>query len=582
MSEPKVKKPGWIKSTLLQWLGVPITLMDGGFWSQLGTQSFGGQRITVNTALQLSTVWACVRLISETISTLPLFLYQTNANGSRSLVRTHQLYELLHSQPNADMTAVIFWEATVASLLLWGNSYCEIVRGAGYVTALNFLDPARMYLRRLPDGTLEYRYTEYSSLYPNQDFSGRYDGAVGGKSRIIAEGDMMHVPAFTTNGILGLSPVAYGANVIGGAVSTDFASAETFKNAMRSPGIITMDMVMSKEQRDIVREHVRRVSEEGGVMVLEKGTGFQGLTFKPEDAQLLASREFNISEICRWFRVPPYMVGHTEKSTAWGTGLEQMQIGFVTFVLAPWLRRIEQAIRKSLLTPAEKTKYFAEFSLDALLRADSVGRAALYSSYAQNGVKTRNELRALENDPPLPGGDDLTVQSNLMPISMLGRQQAAPPPVVAPPVDAGLSKERQMASEALAQALARPQPAINIDARTTIRQPDLTVNVPDQKAPDVRVEVAAPVVNVSTPMPQELPDVMEIMERVDRKFDLEKQNSVDAALNVAERERLERERVRLDERKAAPGTVLTQTIKEVVERDADGKILKVRITEVAQ
>ena len=325
----KTTEPGWIKSTLMSWLGVPIGLLDSNFWSQWNQQSWSGKRITVNTALQLSTVWACVRLISETISTLPLFLYQINPNGSRTLVRTHNLYEVLHSQPNADMTAVIFWESTIASLLLWGNSYAEIVRSGPYIVALNFLDPARMFVRRLPDGSLEYRYTDYSSLYPNQDFSGRYSGAVGGKQRIIAQPDMMHVPAFTTNGILGLSPVSYGANVFGTSIATDQSSSDTFRNAMRSPGIITMDALLKKEQREEIRAHVKKVSDDGGVMVLEKGTGFQKLTFNPEDAQLLASREFNISEICRWFRVPPYMVGHTEKSTAWGSGMEQQQIGFV-------------------------------------------------------------------------------------------------------------------------------------------------------------------------------------------------------------------------------------------------------------
>jgi HK97 family phage portal protein len=420
MSEVKVTRPGWIKSTLLQWLGVPISLINGEFWSQWSSYgSFTGKRITVNTALQLSTVWACVRLIAETISTLPLFMYQINTNGSRSLIRTHQLFDLLHSQPNGDMTAVVFWESVVASMLLWGNAYCEIVRNAGTIIALNFLDPARMFVRRLPDGSLEYRYTDWSGLYVN-------DSAIGGKTRVIAETDMMHVPAFTTNGILGLSPVAYGANVFGTSIATDQSSADTFRNAMRSPGLITMDMILKKDQREEIREHVKKVSEAGGVMVLEKGSGFQKLTFNPEDAQLLASREFNISEICRWFRVPPYMVGHTEKSTAWGTGMEQQQISFVTFVLRPWLVRIEQAVKKSLLTPVERTKYFAEFSLDALMRADSTGRAALYSSAAQNGWMSRNEIRELENLAPIAGGDELTAQSNLLPVGMLGRIPVAP------------------------------------------------------------------------------------------------------------------------------------------------------------
>ena len=136
---------------------------------------------------------------------------------------------------------------------------------------------------------------------------------------------------------------------------------------------------------------------------------------------MLETRAFHVEEICRWFRVPPFMVGHSEKSTSWGTGLEQQMIGFLTFALRPYLTRIEQGIKKSLLSPTERTKYFAEFALEGLMRADSNARAALYSSASQNGWMTRNEIRDLENRPPLSGGDELTVQSNLVPINVLGK-----------------------------------------------------------------------------------------------------------------------------------------------------------------
>lgn len=148
---------------------------------------------------------------------------------------------------------------------------------------------------------------------------------------------------------------------------------------------------------------------------------YQPLSMNPDDAQMLQTRAFHVEEICRWFRVPPFMVGHSEKSTSWGTGLEQQMLGFLTFALRPYLSRIEQGIKKSLLPPAERAKYHAEFSLEGLMRADSAGRAALYASAAQNGWMTRNEIRELENWPPVDGGDELTVQSNLVPISLLGK-----------------------------------------------------------------------------------------------------------------------------------------------------------------
>jgi HK97 family phage portal protein len=147
---------------------------------------------------------------------------------------------------------------------------------------------------------------------------------------------------------------------------------------------------------------------------------------------LLATRSFNIAEMCRWFRVPPFMVGHNDGTTPWGTGMEQQMIGFITFVLRPWCVRIEQGIRKSLLTPVERQRYFAEFSMEGLLRADSAARAAFYSSMTQNGIYTRDDCRRLENLPVRGGNaDELTVQSNLLPIEKLGQAL----PTASPPAD---------------------------------------------------------------------------------------------------------------------------------------------------
>lgn len=147
---------------------------------------------------------------------------------------------------------------------------------------------------------------------------------------------------------------------------------------------------------------------------------YQQLTLPPEDAQLLQTRSFSVEEICRWYGVPPIMVGHSEKVTAWGTGIEQIVIGFLTFSLRPLLARLEQSIRRSLIAPAERTKYFAEFAVEGLLRADSAARSAFYSTMVQNGVMTRNEVRRLENQPRVEGGDVITVQSNLIDILKLG------------------------------------------------------------------------------------------------------------------------------------------------------------------
>jgi HK97 family phage portal protein len=190
--------------------------------------------------------------------------------------------------------------------------------------------------------------------------------------------------------------------------------------------VFTVDKFLPEPQRKRFEEETRDklvgAINAGGWALLEGGMKAEAISMKPEDAQLLASRAFSVEEVCRWFGVQPVMIGHMEKSTAWGTGLEQMNLWFLTYTLRPLLKAIEQAIRMSLLNAGEKSTYYAEFNVDALLRADSAGRAALMKTMAENGLRTRNELRALDNVAPMDGGDDLTVQSNLLPIQLLGKE----------------------------------------------------------------------------------------------------------------------------------------------------------------
>lgn len=402
---------GGFKAALQNWLGQTITLKDGGFWSAyFGGQSFTGKRPTVSQVLQLSTGSSCVRLISETAGSLPVSFYERKSDGSSDEAKQHSLYSVLHDQPNADMTAVAFWEVVLASMLLWGNAYVEVVRSAGVVIALNFLHPARVSPRRLKDGSREYRYRD----------------DVLSTERVISYESMMHIPAFSLDGICGISPVVYGANVFGTAIETDRASAETFQDSMRSPGVMSVNASMNSQQREDLRAHVKRVSEEGGVMIVENGQRFDKLSWDPVSAELLKSREWNVEEICRWFRVDPVMVGHGAKDSNWGTGLEQKMQWFITFTLRPWVRRIEQSISKNLLTPIERLRYFAEFNLEALLRGDSAARAAFYATMTQNGVMTRDQARRKENWPPMGGNAAvLTVQSNLLPIDKLGADKVS-------------------------------------------------------------------------------------------------------------------------------------------------------------
>lgn len=398
----------WGKSGLGSWLGKAVQLTDSDFWGAwLGGSNWSGQTVNTRTALQLSAAWACVRLISETLATLPMGLNRNRPDGSKEPATSHQLYQLLRTQPNADMSAVDFWQAYVASLLLWGNAYAEKrLNAGGILTSIDFLIPERVTRRRLSSGAVEWTYNDPDT----------------GKDRRIAESAMWHTPAFTLDGRVGISPIRMGANVIGGAIAADKASAHTFSGGMKSSGLVTTGTSLLKpDQREDIRKHVKKVSDAGGVMVLEMGMGFQQLNMNPQDAELLATRSFNVEEICRWFLVPPFMVGHSEKSTSWGTGIEQQMMGFITFVLRPWCVRIEQSIRRSLLTPVERLTHSAEWVLEGLLRGDSAARSAFYSQMVQNGVMTRDDVRRLENLPLMGGNANvLTVQSNLLPIDLLG------------------------------------------------------------------------------------------------------------------------------------------------------------------
>lgn len=384
---------------------------EKGFFSRWGWDwsTWSGTSVTVESALQNDTVWACTKKVSEAVATLPLGFYQKAPDGSRELATLHPLYDILHNQPNARMSAVNFWQAIVASMLLWGNGYAEIARtGDGSrVIALNFLMPDRMrtWWDR-DDGRLRYEY---------------YDPTTG-RTRPIAAANVFHCKAFTLDGEVGLSAIQYGRNSIGTTLAAHEAAATTFRDATRASGIVTMDAVLNPGHREQVREHVKEVSRKGGVYVLEKGVGFTALRFNPHDAELLATMSFSVETICRWFGMAPVMIGHGDKQSSWPTSTEAQAVLFVQYVLRAIICRIEQEVRRALLTPAERLRHFAEFSVEGLLRGDSAARKDFYASAILNGWMTRNEVRRLENLPPLAGGDVLTVQSQLVPLEQIGQQ----------------------------------------------------------------------------------------------------------------------------------------------------------------
>lgn len=392
----KNKQPGRVKSALLNWLGVPISLTTGTFWEEWFGTSSSGKVVTADKAIQLSAVWACVRLLSESISTLPLKIYVRQPDGSRKAATDHPAYSILCRRPNSEMTPSRFMLMVVASICLRGNAFIEKKFIANRLVSLVPLLPQNMVVKRLTTGALEYKYTE------------------NGSERVIPVKNVMHIRGFGLDGVCGMMPMKTGRDVIGSAMAVEESAAKIFEQGLQSSGFLTAEQALNDEQRERLREYMAKFTgskNAGKIMVLEGGLKYQGVTMNPEDAQMLESRAFSIEEICRWFRVPPFMVGHTTKQSSWASSLEGMNLQFLTHTLRPLLVNIEQEIGRCLLDSDDEV--FAEFSVEGLLRADSAGRAAYYTSALQNGWMSRNDVRRLENMPPIEGGDIYTVQLNL-------------------------------------------------------------------------------------------------------------------------------------------------------------------------
>ena len=400
----KARKPGRIKSAVLNWLGFGLT--DTEHWATLyGRDAASGVLVTPDNAMKLSAVLGCVRLLAQTVATLPVGVYIRTKTG-REYDERHPLNRVIAMKPAAGMTAVGFWECVISSALLRGNGFAEKLRSGNRIVGLDFLHPDRLTWRKLSSGGYVFLYTE--------DF---------GKVREIDQADVFHVPGFMTCGPFGMSAIKYGAEVIGSVIAANNAANSTFKNGLLPTTYFKWDRLLKPEQRTEFRENLKELSgalNAGKSPLLEAGMDVGMVGINPADAQLLESRAFGIEEICRWFGVPPSMIGHTDKASSWASSAEQINIWFLQYGLRPWLKRIESAIWDQLLSPTEQASHYAEFSVEGLLRADTTARASFYSTSLQNGWMSRNEVRQLENLPPVPGGDIYTAQSNLLPLDKLG------------------------------------------------------------------------------------------------------------------------------------------------------------------
>lgn len=370
--------------------------------------------VGVDGALQVSTVWACISLLVETISSLPLITYVSDDEGNRTINKGTRLYAILHDSPNKRQTTQEFWEQMLLNYFLRGNAYARIQRdGKGEVVALWPLSADQVQVLVAEDGSLLYVYSFEQ------------------KELIYSERDILHIRGMG-NGVVGLSRLDYMRSSIGLAVSAQNHTTKTFSKNARRPGVLMSDSVLNDDQRKKLKENFGDIvsGKDKELYILEAQFKFEALGMAPADIQLLETRKFSVQDLARWFGVPSVLINDTGETTALGSSVAQIIDGFHRLTLRPQLERIEQAIAKRVLTAGQRAKNVnVEFNLDALLRASLSDRMEIYAKGVQNGIYNRNEPRKRENLPPYVGGDIFTAQSNLFPVDKLGNQT----PTSAPP-----------------------------------------------------------------------------------------------------------------------------------------------------
>lgn len=369
-------------------------------WSEFFTSAASsGVSVTAESAKRVSAVFACVRLIGGSVSLLPCHVYTRDAKGDRARA-DHPAWWLLNESPYATLTSASFWEFNIANMLLRGGGINQIMRDRNG-NPIGFMPIPRECVR------IEYKKDLGQLVYFIND---------GVKTYGLFQDDVLHFPGCNFNGIDGESVIQYaGKQAIGTALAADQFSGEFFANGAVPSTVITYPQGIgpTKEQQDQLREQFAERHVGNGnrhkPLLLVNGGEVKPVTLTAEDAQLLETRKFQVVEIARAFGVPPHMIGETSASTSWGTGIEQMSIGYVRYTLGPHLVRIEQELNRKLWP--RSYKYFVEFNRDGLLAGDSKTETEVLSKSlggpGSQGWMTINEVRKIKNLPPIEGGDKI-------------------------------------------------------------------------------------------------------------------------------------------------------------------------------
>ncbi|TFE30827.1 phage portal protein [Cohnella luojiensis] len=364
-----------------------------------GRETRSGIRVTDESAMRVTAYLAAVKIISETIASLPLNVYQ-DKNGKRERATDHPLYEILHYQANPEMTAYSFRETIQGHICNWGNGYAYIDRnGAGAVTALWPLLPDRTRPDRDKNGNLI-----YWTLLPNTNEPRRLDAF-----------DVLHIPGFGFDGIVGYNPVKLAQEAIGLSLAAEEFGATFFGNGATPSGVIEYPEALSDKALENYKTEARAayqgLTNAHKLMILEEGLKYHQVTIPPDAAQFLETRKFQIAEIARVFRVPLHMLQELDRST--NNNIEHQSIEFVVHTIRPWLVRWEQKIRMQLISKRERRAgYYSEFVVEGLLRGDTKSRYESYGVALDKGWMNPNEVRALENQNPYEGGDTYRVPLN--------------------------------------------------------------------------------------------------------------------------------------------------------------------------
>lgn len=358
-----------------------VDLMGGG-------TTDAGVQVSENTSLTFSAVYSAVRVIAESLAVLPLQVFKSSDKG-RDLLRNHPLYFRLHDEPNGYQSSFTWRETSAAHQCLWGNAYSFIHR----------------------DKLM--RAQEFESIHPqrvavNFDAAKRKIFYVIDGQHIVEQSNMLHIPALSLDGIKGKSPIQVARESIGLGLAMQkfggrfFGSGANLSGVLEHPG--KLGEVAHKHLKDTWQKQRAGIDNSHSTAILEEGMKYQRIGVPPEEAQFLTSRKFQVTEIARWFRLPPHLLADLERSNI--SNIEPLDIGFVKYSLAPWLKRWEQELNRKLLTEQEKREgvYF-EFNVDGLLRGDIRTRAEWYSKMIAARVLSPNEVRRMENRNDYEGGD---------------------------------------------------------------------------------------------------------------------------------------------------------------------------------